>query len=77
MDDTVDNQLFSTLKGVYLKYIKHNLLNKIPKTKIKENIHAVLHFAGLKAVGESVRFPIEYWANNLGGTINLLLVMQI
>ena len=31
-----------------VKYIKHNLLNKIPKTKIKENIHAVLHFAGPK-----------------------------
>tara|TARA_Y100000591_G_C21846648_1_gene709109 strand:- start:563 stop:1474 length:912 start_codon:yes stop_codon:yes gene_type:complete len=31
-----------------IKYIKHNLLKKIPKTKIKENIYAVLHFAGPK-----------------------------
>ncbi len=31
-----------------VKYIKHNLLKKIPKTKIKEKIHAVLHFAGAK-----------------------------
>ena len=31
-----------------VKFIKNNLLNKIPKTKIKENIHAVLHFAGPK-----------------------------
>ena len=33
-------------------------------------------FAGLKAVGESVKFPIEYWDNNVGGTINLLRVMR-
>ncbi len=36
----------------------------------------VIHFAGLKAVGESVRQPLRYYQNNVGGTINLLEAMQ-
>lgn len=39
-------------------------------------IDAVIHFAGLKAVGESVELPIEYYANNVQGTISLLQAMQ-
>ena len=43
----------------------------------KENkIDAVIHFAGLKAVGESVKKPLEYYDNNVVGTIKLLEVMQ-
>jgi len=37
---------------------------------------AVIHFAGLKAVGESVEKPLEYYENNVGGTINLLKCME-
>ncbi|MBQ3474268.1 UDP-glucose 4-epimerase GalE [Candidatus Saccharibacteria bacterium] len=36
----------------------------------------VMHFAGLKAVGESVEKPLEYYENNVGGTINLLKCMK-
>jgi UDP-glucose 4-epimerase len=39
-------------------------------------IEAVVHFAGLKAVGESVEKPLLYWDNNVGGTIALLEAMQ-
>lgn len=39
-------------------------------------IQAVIHFAGLKAVGESVVVPVEYYANNVQGTISLLQAMQ-
>ena len=39
------------------------------------NIHAVIHFAGLKAVGESVSKPLEYYTNNLVSTLTLLRVM--
>ena len=39
-------------------------------------IDAVIHFAGLKAVGESVQKPLEYYRNNLTSTLNLLLSMQ-
>ena len=37
---------------------------------------AVIHFAGMKAVGESVEKPLTYYENNLQGTINLLKAMQ-
>ena len=41
----------------------------------KEKITAVIHFAGLKAVGESVQMPWKYYDNNIGGTLALLDVM--
>jgi len=40
------------------------------------HIDAVLHFAGLKAVGDSVAKPLSYYANNLQGTLSLLEAMQ-
>ncbi|MDD5202011.1 MAG: UDP-glucose 4-epimerase GalE, partial [Sulfurimonas sp.] len=40
------------------------------------DIDAVIHFAGLKAVGESVQQPLEYYDNNINGTIVLAQVMQ-
>lgn len=49
------------------------LLNEIFE---KENIDAVIHFAGLKAVGESVEKPLEYFINNISGTLVLLDVMK-
>ena len=42
----------------------------------KENIDAVIHFAGYKAVGESTRMPIEYYSNNLDSTLVLTDVMR-
>lgn len=39
-------------------------------------IEAVIHFAGLKAVGESCEKPLEYYDNNIGGTVKLLSVMK-
>lgn len=41
-----------------------------------EKIDAVIHFAGLKAVGESCSIPLKYYENNIGGTITLLGVMK-
>jgi len=49
----------------------------IVKKVLKDyQIHAVMHFAGLKAVGESVQNPIDYFDNNLGGTISLLKAIR-
>ena len=42
----------------------------------KYSIDSVIHFAGLKAVGESVQKPLEYYDNNVNGTLVLLEVMQ-
>ena len=41
-----------------------------------EKIEAVIHFAGLKAVGESVNIPLIYYQNNIAGTLNLCRAMQ-
>lgn len=50
-----------------------NLLRKIFS---EQKIDAVIHFAGLKAVGESCRIPLKYYQNNLISTLNLLEVME-
>ena len=42
----------------------------------KESIDAVIHFAGLKAVGESVQQPMKYYDNNITGTLTLCRVMN-
>ncbi len=42
----------------------------------KESIQSVIHFAGLKAVGESVEKPLQYYRNNITGTLVLLEVMS-
>ncbi len=40
------------------------------------DITAVIHFAANKAVGESVQFPLKYYENNVGGTVNLLQALR-
>ena len=59
------------------KFYYGDVNNKDLLTKIfKENkIDSVIHFAGLKAVGESVKYPLKYYKNNLNSTITLLEVM--
>ena len=49
---------------------------KLKQVLNEHQIDAVIHFAGLKAVGESVAKPIEYYANNIQGTISLLQAMS-
>lgn len=49
---------------------------KLREVFIKERPEAVIHFAGLKAVGESVREPLMYYENNLNSTLVLLKVME-
>jgi len=51
----------------------HILMNKIFET---EKLDAVLHFAALKAVGESFEQPLEYYGNNVKGTIYLMDAME-
>ncbi|MCP4671794.1 MAG: UDP-glucose 4-epimerase GalE [Desulfobacula sp.] len=61
-----------------LEFYKVDLLNKkdIHDIFSKNKIDAVIHFAGLKAVGESVGIPLKYFHNNITGTLNLLEVMD-
>ena len=48
----------------------------LKKVFSKYAFEAAIHFAGLKAVGESVQKPLEYYENNVGGTVTLLRVMR-
>ncbi len=61
-----------------VKFYKADLLDKAALNSVfdKEKVDAVIHFAGLKAVGESVRKPLEYYHNNITGTLNLCDVMR-
>ena len=66
------------ITGKTFKLYKYDLKEKEKIEEIfKENeIDAVIHFAGYKAVGESVEKPLMYYSNNLMSTINLLEVMK-
>ena len=66
------------LTGKDFKFYKADILNKKEIDKIfkENNIEAVIHFAGLKAVGESVKIPLRYYYNNVTGTLVLCEVMQ-
>jgi UDP-glucose 4-epimerase len=66
------------ITGKDLKFYEVNILDREKLTKIFEenNIEAVIHFAGLKAVGESVQKPIEYYINNVSGSLVLFDVMR-
>ncbi len=61
-----------------LKFYEEDLLNKEGLIEIfkREKIDAVIHFAGLKAVGESVKEPLKYYYNNITGTLILCEVMK-
>jgi UDP-glucose 4-epimerase len=49
---------------------------RVSEALISFSIEAVIHFAGLKAVGESVEKPLEHFDNNVGGTISLLRALR-
>ena len=66
------------ISGKNFKFYKVDLLDKEGLEKVfKENdIKEVIHFAGLKAVGESCAKPIEYYHNNITGTLVLIDLMR-
>lgn len=65
------------ITGKDFKFYKTDMLDKEGLRKIfsENKIDAVIHFAGLKAVGESVQVPLKYYNNNITGTVNLCEVM--
>lgn len=66
------------LAGKSATFIEADIRDKQALSAVfsQENISAVIHFAGLKAVGESVQKPLEYYQNNVEGTLTLVQVMQ-
>ena len=82
--DNLSNSKQESLKRVQqltqkeLIFIEADLLDISAMDKIftEYKIDSVIHFAGLKAVGESVAIPLKYYQNNITGTVNLCEVME-
>lgn len=66
------------LTGVGPKFYAVDLCDRAALMEVfaRGNYDAVIHFAGLKSVGESVEQPLRYYENNVGGTLNLLEAMR-
>ncbi len=66
------------ITGKKIKFYQYDLCDiaKLREVFEKEKIDACIHFAGLKAVGESCQKPLEYYQNNLISTLNLIQVMR-
>ena len=66
------------ITGKAVKFYKADIQDRDAMNKVfdENKFEAVIHFAGLKAVGESVAKPIEYYQNNIGGTLVLTDVMR-
>lgn len=65
------------LTGQELTFYRCDILsNELNEIFDRHRIDAVIHFAGLKAVGESVQKPLLYYKNNVAGTVNLCEIMQ-
>lgn len=67
------------ITGKEPEFHKVDLLDKIALNTIFDNsaIDSVMHFSGLKAVGESVKVPLRYYHNNVTGTLTLCEVMEM
>ncbi len=66
------------ISGRSVRFYKGDILDDTILDQIftENTIDAVIHFAALKAVGESMEKPLEYYHNNVGGAVNLYLAMQ-
>ena len=66
------------ITGRPVSFHRVDLLDKPALTEVfqKHSFDAVIHFAGLKAVGESTQIPLRYYHNNITGTLNLCEVMK-
>ena len=71
-------KMVEEITGKKVEFIKADVLNKEELRQIfsKYKFDAVIHFAALKAVGESTEIPLMYYKVNISGTINLLEVMK-
>ena len=82
--DNLSNSSKESLKrveeitGQQVKFYENDIADMDAMDKIfgENDIDAVIHFAGLKAVGESVEKPLEYYKNNISGTLNMCEVMR-
>ena len=67
-----------TITGKSVEFVEGDIRDKklLQEVFSKNSIDSVIHFAGLKVIGESVEKPLEYYDNNVNGTLTLLEVMK-
>ncbi|MBP8098947.1 MULTISPECIES: UDP-glucose 4-epimerase GalE [Acinetobacter] len=67
-----------TLTAKSVDFVEGDILDEVVLDQIFQNhqIDAVIHFAGLKAVGESQKIPLKYFENNISGSISLVQAME-
>jgi UDP-glucose 4-epimerase len=64
------------LTGASIEFHRADVRDRAALRSVLSGVHAVVHFAGLKAVGESVEKPLLYYDHNVGGTVALLQAME-
>ena len=82
--DNLDNSCIKSIEAVKkltgkdFKFYEYDLLDKenLEKVFVENKIDGVIHFAGLKAVGESTQIPLRYYHNNITGTLILMELME-
>jgi UDP-glucose 4-epimerase len=82
--DNLSNSSFEAVRRIRkitnskVPFYRIDMLDKLSLQRVFNDykIDSVIHFAGLKAVGESVKKPLSYYSNNVGGTIILLELMD-
>ena len=74
--DDFSNGLHKRVDGKFRDIVEGDILDREKLLQAMQGVDAVIHLAAKKAVEESVKNPLKYYENNVGGTLNLLAVMS-
>ena len=75
--DDFSNGLHKRVDGKFRDIVEGDILDRAKLVQAMQGVDAVIHLAAKKAVEESVKNPLKYYENNVGGTLNLLAAMSL
>jgi UDP-glucose 4-epimerase len=75
--DDFSNGLHKRVDGKFRDIVEGDILDREKLIQAMQGVDAVIHLAAKKAVEESVKNPLKYYENNIGGTLNLLAAMSV
>lgn len=75
--DDFSNGLHKRVDGKFRDVVEGDILDRAKLIQAMQGVDAVIHLAAKKAVEESVKNPLKYYENNVGGTLNLLAAMSL
>ena len=75
--DDFSNGLHKRVDGKFRDIVEGDILDREKLIQAMQGVDSVIHLAAKKAVEESVKNPLKYYENNVGGTLNLLAVMSV